>query len=124
VFSRQDLQTLLATSYIDVYAQPRRSPNGEFDYGIGGLLSTGVLMPYVQAGRSTDGGAYTTQGIAYTFGSLNSKTYWLPAIAFRSVRPDGRRAVSFYTNAAIELDSTDREWFVGFGVLVEFLRKQ
>lgn len=123
VFGNSGLGTLAATSYLDVYAQPRRAPPGVMDYGVGALLSTGVLMPYVQLGRAADEGVYTTHGAAVTWGALNRASYLLSAVAYRSGRADRSRAVDLFANGAVDLGGPDPEWFVGFGVAVEFRKK-
>ena len=122
VLSASGGDTFLATSYLDLYVQPRRSVAGRADFGIGALASTGLLMPYIQFGSGADGGFSTTQAIATTHGPLAGALYWLPSIARRHESRDGRRVVHFYLNGGIGLDEPGDEWFVGLGVMIEFRR--
>lgn len=123
VLDESALASFLAISYLDFYVQPRRGTLGQVEYGIGTLLSTGVAMPYVQVGKATDGGVYTTQALAVTHGDLNSAKYWMPTIAYRFDRREEARAVDIYANAAIRLDAPESEWFVGFGLTFELRRE-
>jgi len=123
-FSNASLATLGATSYFDIYIEPHRITLADVNYGFGTLLSTGVTVPYIQFGRARNGGMYTTQALALTYGEFESATYWLGTVAVRAERPDLSRAVDYYANAAFSFDSREREWFVGFGVVVEFGRKR
>lgn len=115
----------------DVYVQPRRAREGGIDAGVGVIASRSLAMPYVQLGRAGDGGFYTTQGFAFTHGEFRQARYWMPGIAIRSERADGRRAVDFYLGAIVGgydvhtgLATRERrtEWILTFGAVAEIRR--
>jgi hypothetical protein len=92
------LDALAATSYIDFYVQPLRRSEPGFDWGIGGLASSAIAGPYVQAGRMRPGGSgwFTTQLVLFPItGELTDGVLYMPSVAFRHRDPGDRTAASF-----------------------------
>lgn len=112
----------------DAYVQPVREQPGGIEFGVGSMVSPGMVMPYVQFGTSGDGGIYTTQAMSFTFGSSFSPVmYWVPSVSIRAVRPDGRRIVDFFAQGLVgwrreDFGATQREWAIAIGALIEFVR--
>jgi hypothetical protein len=114
----------------DVYVQPRRTRDSGIEYGAGVIASYSLAMPYIQVGRSGDAGVYTTQGVAFTRGQFREAVYWMPGIAARSQREDGRRAVDFYFSALLgryawhtgQRTGRVTEWLLTMGAVAEIRR--
>ncbi len=116
------LEVLGATSYVDAYLQPNRLPTGMTDYGVGVLVSTALVTPYAQYGRTLGPGAswYTTQAFAYNYrANSGNALLWLPSISRRSA-DDGRgRAVSYTAGGTVGRISDRTHWGLILAVTAE-----
>ncbi|MBR9988860.1 MAG: hypothetical protein KFH98_03840 [Gemmatimonadetes bacterium] len=97
---------LTSTSYVDTYIQPRRRSEAGIETGVGMLVSTALVGPYLQAGVMREGGSgwYTTQAVAFTIGDeFGQGTFYLPAIAWRHRDPDLSTAANFSAGMGVRL---------------------
>lgn len=119
--------TFLSLLVADAYVQPARSTDGGLDYGVGAMFSRSIVAPYLQFGQARDGGIYTTQLLAYSYGDFSPYYYWMPALARRATRADGTRTVDYYLRGAVgwpreEIPGCACEsvWFISVGVALGF----
>jgi hypothetical protein len=105
VDSENAVEIFGASSFADVYVQPRRYAAATSDFGAGILASTGIAAPYVQYGRTRPNGSswHTTQGIMTTLhgngAGVDNVTMWMTGLSWRDLSSTGRTAVIFSADA-------------------------
>lgn len=127
VFANDDtdaFDALTATSYLDVYLQPKRRPQPGFEWGVGALASTGLAGPYVQVGRmQPDGGGwYTTQLVVFAIGDDfdDDSAYYLPTVVWRYRDPARTAAANISVGVGVGVhDRSGTDMLVTLGVTLE-----
>jgi hypothetical protein len=110
---------LTATSYLDLYVQPRRRSEAGFETGVGVLASTALVTPYIQAGLMDENGSgwYTTQAVAFTVGDeFGDGSFYLPSVAWRHRDPETSLATNLHGGMGIRIngeDNTDMMFIMG-----------
>jgi len=111
------VEAMLATSYIDVYAQPNRRPQpGGVELGVGALFSSITAAPYLQLGRF-DGegdGWYTTQQVMFTK-ELETGVMYMPSIAYRDHDAGAGLTANWTLSGAVGAAEEEVRWFVMLG---------
>ena len=115
------VDALLATSYLDVYIQPRRRTEPGWESGAGVLGSTALMGPYVQVGRFDGGqGWYTTQLVALTIGDdLGEGAIYMPAVVWRHRDTGSSTAANFSFGLGVPLNEDAREMLLIAGLTFE-----
>jgi len=127
LFANEDtdaFDALTATSYLDVYVQPKRRPQPGFEWGVGALASTGLAGPYVQVGRmQPDGGGwYTTQLVVFAIGDdfRDDGAYYLPTVVWRYRDPARTAAANISAGVGVGVhDRSGTDMLVMLGVTLE-----
>ena len=119
------LRLLFATSYVDLYVQPRGARGRQWDMGAGALASSAVFAPYVQFGRrrgDSQDGWYSTQMVAVAGSEFEDLAFWMPSFGWRD--RGGRysgTAVDIDLSAVVPWRGADvREWMVFVTFTTEF----
>jgi hypothetical protein len=115
---------LTATSYLDVYVQPKRRPQPGFEWGVGALASTALAGPYVQVGRMRPdgGGWYTTQLVVFAIGDDfgDDSAYYLPTVVWRYRDPSRTTAANLSAGVGVGVhDRSGTDMLVTLGVTLE-----
>ena len=97
------LEILAAGSYLDLYVQPRRYEVADHEFGVGTLVSTALLTPYVQYGRTGSSGNswFTTQSVVVSTRAEDRLMVWMPSVGWRTLKSESGRAVTFNAGAGI-----------------------
>lgn len=112
----------LATSYVDLYAQPRGLRRPDRDAGVGVLFSSALVSPYVQFGRfDADGqGVYTTQAVGVTREPLyEGGWFWLPSLMWRETGREGS-AAHLGISAGIGGEAGESVWWLSLHATIEW----
>jgi hypothetical protein len=115
---------LTATSYLDVYVQPKRRPQPGLEWGIGALASTALAGPYAQIGRVRPDGSgwYTTQLVVFAIGDGFSDAggYYLPTVVWRYRDPARTAAANISAGVGVGVhDRSGTDMLVMLGVTLE-----
>ena len=99
-------KAVMLTSYADVYVQPSRRAAAGWEWGVGGLASTGMAGPYVQVGRigQNGNGWYTTQLIAFGSDDFATGTFYMPTVAWRYRDQDATTAANLSVGMGFGFD--------------------
>lgn len=125
LFANEDtgaFDALTASSYLDVYVQPKRGREPGLEWGVGALASTALAGPYVQVGRmkADGGGWYTTQLVVFTMGDeFGDGAYYLPAVAWRYRDPARTSAANISASLGVGFHEQGTDMLVTLGVTLE-----
>ena len=125
-FEEEDagLSALLATSYVDLYAQPVRRSDPGFETGVGVLASTALVAPYLQLGRldARGTGWYTTQLVAFTIGDdMGEGMLYMPTFVWRHRDAEGTSAANFSAGLGFGFgEDAATDHLITIGVTLEF----